>query len=86
MKKRITIRVDEDVLEWFKSQGKGYQSEINMVLRDYYNGKIEVANAVSKIREVWSDPDAILKYMGDTIYAEGTDDFFKPMPKNGKKP
>jgi len=80
MKKQITLRIDGDVLEWFRSQGRGYQSEINMVLRDYYNGKI----AVSKIREVWSNPDVTLEYMGDTIYAEGTDQFFKPMPKKGK--
>ena len=26
-------RVDADVLEWLKSQGKGYQSRINAVLR-----------------------------------------------------
>ena len=35
MKKRITIRVDEDVLEWFKSQGKGYQSKMNDALRHH---------------------------------------------------
>ena len=33
MKKQITIRVDEDVLAWFKSQGKGYQSKMNDALR-----------------------------------------------------
>jgi uncharacterized protein (DUF4415 family) len=31
----ITIRVDRDVLEWFKSQGKGYQTRMNAVLRMY---------------------------------------------------
>ena len=34
-KKAISIRVDSDVLDWFKSQGKGYQSLINSVLRSY---------------------------------------------------
>ncbi len=34
-KQSISIRVDEDVLEWFKAQGKGYQSRINAVLRAY---------------------------------------------------
>jgi uncharacterized protein (DUF4415 family) len=29
----ITARVDADVLEWLKSQGKGYQSRINAILR-----------------------------------------------------
>ncbi|RJQ52657.1 MAG: 3-oxoacyl-ACP synthase [Desulfobacteraceae bacterium] len=31
----ITIRVDSDVLEWLKSQGKGYQTKINAILRTY---------------------------------------------------
>lgn len=34
-KKAISLRVDLDVLEWFKSQGKGYQSLMNAVLRSY---------------------------------------------------
>lgn len=34
-KKSITIRVDDDVLEWFKSQGQGYQTRINQRLRKY---------------------------------------------------
>jgi uncharacterized protein (DUF4415 family) len=29
----ITMRVDADVLDWFKRQGKGYQSRMNAVLR-----------------------------------------------------
>ncbi len=32
-KKEIHIRIDSDVLEWFKSQGKGYQTRINEALR-----------------------------------------------------
>ena len=31
----ISIRLDSDVLEWFKSQGAGYQTRINAVLRMY---------------------------------------------------
>src|ERR1700730_2312268 len=34
-KKAISIRVDEDVLNYFKSQGDGYQRRINAVLRSY---------------------------------------------------
>lgn len=34
-KSAISIRLDDDVLEWFKAQGKGYQSRINAVLRAY---------------------------------------------------
>ncbi len=35
-KKPIALRLDEDVLDWMKSQGKGYQSRINSILRAYY--------------------------------------------------
>ena len=34
-KKSISIRLDSDILDWFKSQGKGYQTLINRVLRSY---------------------------------------------------
>jgi len=34
-KSRISIRLDQEVLEWFKSQGKGYQTKINAVLKSY---------------------------------------------------
>ena len=34
-KQPISLRVDADVLEWFKSQGPRYQSRINAVLRSY---------------------------------------------------
>ncbi|MCA6471486.1 MAG: BrnA antitoxin family protein, partial [Chitinophagaceae bacterium] len=33
----VSIRLDSDILDWFKSQGKGYQSTINNVLRTYIN-------------------------------------------------
>lgn len=35
IKEPISIRVDEDVLEWFRSSGPRYQSRINAVLRSY---------------------------------------------------
>ncbi len=31
----ISMRVEPDVLAWFKSQGKGYQTRMNSVLRMY---------------------------------------------------
>ncbi len=34
-KSQITLRLDEDVLEWFRERGAGYQSRINAVLRAY---------------------------------------------------
>ena len=40
VKKQITLRVDDDVLAWFKKQGSGYQTRINMLLRAYMNEHI----------------------------------------------
>jgi uncharacterized protein (DUF4415 family) len=34
-KASVTLRVDREVLEWFKSHGKGYQSRMNAVLKAY---------------------------------------------------
>lgn len=34
-KAQVTLRIDSDVLEWFKSQGQGYQTHINTLLRAY---------------------------------------------------
>ena len=34
-KKQVTLRLDPDILEFFRSQGRGYQSRINAVLRKY---------------------------------------------------
>jgi uncharacterized protein (DUF4415 family) len=31
----VTLRLDRDVLEWFKAQGRRYQSRMNAVLRSY---------------------------------------------------
>ncbi|MGF6641877.1 BrnA antitoxin family protein [Paraburkholderia sp. MM6662-R1] len=33
VKQQLTVRIDADVLEWLKSQGKGYQSRMNDILR-----------------------------------------------------
>ncbi len=37
-KTEVHIRIDTDVLEWFKRQGKGYQTKINAVLRAHAFG------------------------------------------------
>jgi uncharacterized protein (DUF4415 family) len=34
-KAQLTIRVDSDVLEWYRKQGQGYQTRINALLRAY---------------------------------------------------
>lgn len=38
-KKAISIRVDEDVLDFFKREGEGYQRRMNAVLRTYMQHK-----------------------------------------------
>lgn len=42
-KQPISIRIDEDVLAFFKAQGAGYQSRINNVLRHYMKSVKEPA-------------------------------------------
>lgn len=34
-KRQLTLRLDPDVVDWFKSQGTGYQSRMNDALRTY---------------------------------------------------
>jgi uncharacterized protein (DUF4415 family) len=34
-KKQLTLRIDSDVVEWYKKQGRGYQTKINALLRAY---------------------------------------------------
>jgi uncharacterized protein (DUF4415 family) len=38
-KKAISIRVDDDVLDFFKKEGPGYQRRINAVLRSYMQAR-----------------------------------------------
>ncbi len=34
-KRQLTLRLDSDVVEWFKKQGSGYQTQMNALLRAY---------------------------------------------------
>lgn len=34
-KSQITLRIDADVLDWFRARGSGYQSQMNAILRAY---------------------------------------------------
>jgi uncharacterized protein (DUF4415 family) len=33
VKRQLTVRIDADVVEWLRSQGQGYQSRLNAILR-----------------------------------------------------
>ncbi len=35
-KAHASLRIDADVLDWFRAQGRGYQTKINAVLRSYF--------------------------------------------------
>ena len=39
-KSSISLRLDTDVLEWFKAQGPGYQTRINSVLRAFRDASV----------------------------------------------
>jgi uncharacterized protein (DUF4415 family) len=38
-KQAVSLRLDREVMDWFKRQGKGYQTRINAVLRAYVNSQ-----------------------------------------------
>ena len=39
-KTSISLRVDADVLEWFKRKGPGYQTKMNAVLRAFKDASV----------------------------------------------
>jgi uncharacterized protein (DUF4415 family) len=34
-KSQLTLRMDDDVIDWFKQQGRGWQTQMNALLRAY---------------------------------------------------
>ena len=38
-KQAVSLRIDEDVLDWFRQSGPRYQSRMNAVLRSYMNAR-----------------------------------------------
>jgi len=38
-KQAVSLRLDREVMAWFKKQGRGYQTKINAVLRAYVNSQ-----------------------------------------------
>ena len=41
VKKPITVRIDADVLAWFKKDGRKYQTRINAALRKVMEGELK---------------------------------------------
>ncbi len=52
VKQAVTIRLDADVIDWFRSQGDGYQTRMNHALREYVaqrrTGKVGVHESRTK--------------------------------------
>lgn len=45
-KKSVTLRMEEDLLDWFKHQGKGYQARMRAVLRSYMEAHSEQGHKI----------------------------------------
>ena len=50
-RKQVSLRVDEDVLRWYRKMGQGYQARINATLRLYMLAR------VSKAVQHWDEMD-----------------------------
>ena len=37
----LTIRIETDLVEWYKRGGKGYQTRMKQVLRDHMNAQVQ---------------------------------------------
>ena len=72
MKKQITLRLDEGIVDWFRGRyPRGYQTEMNRVLRNYIS-----LNPTERV-------DIPIEQKQKTETKIG-DPYFRPMPK-GKK-
>ena len=45
LKQIVTIRLDTDMLDWFKGGGPGYQTRINQILRQHMADHMDQAEA-----------------------------------------
>jgi uncharacterized protein (DUF4415 family) len=51
----VSLRIDTEVLEWFRAQGPGYQSHMNALLRAYHDARRVEAEA-AKLQRTASIP------------------------------
>ncbi len=56
--RRVSIRLDADVLDWFKSLGGDWQSRINMILRGYMERHRDAVEAARAGRKAPAEPAA----------------------------
>ena len=50
-KKQLTLRIDGDIVEWYKDQGRGYQTRINSLLRAYMDAHQRNASRTRPARQ-----------------------------------
>ena len=48
-KRQLTLRLDSDVVEWFRAQGGGYQTKMNALLRAYMEEHLRTVASRPKI-------------------------------------
>jgi uncharacterized protein (DUF4415 family) len=48
-KRQLTLRLDSDVIEWFKKQGSGYQTKMNALLRAYMKEHDKAASSRTRV-------------------------------------
>jgi len=67
-KERLTLRLDRDVVRWFKSMGPGYQPRMNDVLRAFMHAKLSGLlhgdETIEPFRESWQSRLPVPKWGG----------------------
>ena len=68
-KQAVSLRIDEDVLDWFRQSGPRYQSRMNAVLRSYMNARSRgrargVAKSSKTVDRATSDLESAVKARG----------------------
>lgn len=48
-KRQLTLRLDSDVIDWFKKQGSGYQTKMNALLRAYMQEQEKATHSRTKV-------------------------------------
>ena len=87
VKKRITIRLDEDIIEWFKMCGSSYQTAINNALRPYVDADFDKTMMGREIRILSKTKvrqDTIPKLKEQMAAMQTGDPYFKPNLTQGK--
>jgi len=72
IKKSVTIRLDADVIEWLKSNGPGYQTKVNQLLRDSMLAEIRkgrLASIGEECAPLFKEPYRSIEH-GDLLYDE----------------